>query len=128
LAQELGVNRPCLYKLRTKFETVEPGEEASWPSAHSSSYRQEIHQLKRLLAEKAMEGDFLKVPCKKVAARRQPSSGAGEMPSSMRDNLRRTAPMGNAGKHHRVVPIQREDNLLAVQLGGSSSRLIRITD
>ncbi len=55
LAQELGVTRRCLYKWRTKLETVEPGEEASRASTHASSYRKEIQQLKRLLAEKAME-------------------------------------------------------------------------
>src|SRR5260221_10860884 len=47
LAQELGVTRRCLYKWRVKLETIEPGEDASRPSTHTSSYRKQIHQLKR---------------------------------------------------------------------------------
>ena len=58
LAKELGVTRRCLYKWRTKHEAVEPGEEAARPSTHAA-LRKEILQLKRLLAEKAMEVDFL---------------------------------------------------------------------
>ena len=82
LAQELGVTRRCLYKWRTKLETVEPGEEASRPSTHASSYRKEIQQLKRLLAEKAMEVDFFKGALQKVEARRQKKDGTGGMAST----------------------------------------------
>jgi transposase len=82
LAQELGVTRRCLYKWRTKLEVVEPGEEASRPSTHASSYRKEIQQLKRLLAEKAMEVDFFKGALQKVEARRQKKDGTGGMTST----------------------------------------------
>src|ERR1700757_4582858 len=82
LAQELGVTRRCLYKWRTKLETVEPGEEAWRPSTHASSYRKEIQQLKRLLAEKAMEVDFFKGALQKVEARRQKKDGTGGMTST----------------------------------------------
>ncbi len=51
LAEELGVTRRCLYKWRAKLEAIEPGEDASRPSTHTSLYRKQIHQLKRLLAE-----------------------------------------------------------------------------
>ena len=61
LAQELGVTRRCLYKWRVKLETIEPGEDGPRPSTHTSSYRKQIHQLKRMLAEKAMEVDLLPV-------------------------------------------------------------------
>ncbi len=71
LAKELGVTRRCLYKWRTKLEAVEPGEEAARPSTHASAQRKEILQLKRLLAEKAMEVDFLKGALQKVEARRR---------------------------------------------------------
>jgi transposase-like protein len=77
LAKELGVPRRCLYKWRTKLEAAEPGEEAARPSTHASAHRKEILQLKRLLAEKAMEVDFLKGALQKVEARRQRSSGSG---------------------------------------------------
>jgi transposase-like protein len=60
LAKELGVTRRCLYKWRAKLETVEPDEEASRASTHDAADRKEVLQLKRLLAEKAMEVDFLK--------------------------------------------------------------------
>ena len=84
LARELGVTRRCLYKWRTKLETVEPGEEASRPSTHAAAHRKEILQLKRLLAEKAMEVDFFKGALQKVAARRQKKDGTGEMASTSR--------------------------------------------
>jgi len=82
LAQELGVTRRCLYKWRAKLETVEPGEDASRPSTHTSSYRKQIHQLKRLLAEKTMEVDFFKGALQKVEARRQKKGETGEMAST----------------------------------------------
>jgi transposase len=81
LAKELGVTRRCLYKWRTKLEAVEPGEEAARPSTHASAQRKEILQLKRMLAEKAMEVDFLKGALQKVEARRQKSGISGEKPS-----------------------------------------------
>src|ERR1700730_1713801 len=77
LAKELGVTRRCLYKWRTKLEAVEPGEEAARPSTHALAHRKEILQLKRLLAEKSMEVDFLKGALQKVEARCQRSSGSG---------------------------------------------------
>jgi transposase-like protein len=84
LARELGVTRRCLYKWRTKLEMVEPGEEASRPSTHTASYRREIQQLKRLLAEKTMEVDFFKGALQKVEARRQKRGDSGETASTSR--------------------------------------------
>ena len=84
LARELGVTRRCLYKWRTKLEVMEPGEEASRPSTHTASYRKEIQQLKRLLAEKAMEVDFFKGALQKVEARRQKRGATGETASTSR--------------------------------------------
>src|SRR6516162_4652748 len=56
LAKELGVGRRCLYKWQAKLDHLEPGEEAPRTSTHESSYRQQVHRLKRLLAEKTLEG------------------------------------------------------------------------
>jgi transposase len=84
LARELGVTRRCLYKWRTKLEVIEPGEEASRPSTHTASYRKEIQQLKRLLAEKTMEVDFFKGALQKVEARRQKRGATGETASTSR--------------------------------------------
>jgi hypothetical protein len=61
---------------------VEPEEEASRPSTHASSYRKEIHQLKRLLPEKAMQVDFFKGALQEVEARRQKKDGTGGMAST----------------------------------------------
>jgi transposase-like protein len=82
LARELGVTRRCLYKWRTKLEAVELREEASRPRTRAASHRKEILQLKRLLAEKAMEVDFLKGALQKVEARRRRSSDSGEKAST----------------------------------------------
>ena len=84
LARELGVTRRCLYKWRTKLEIIEPGEESVRPSTQAASQRRQIHELKRLLAEKTMEVDFLKGALQKVEARRQKRDGSGETASSNR--------------------------------------------
>ena len=59
-------------------ETVEHGE----PVPSTPELRQQVRQLKRLLAEKAMEVDFFKGALQKVEARRQRSSGSGEQTST----------------------------------------------
>ncbi|HEY3616675.1 MAG TPA: transposase [Candidatus Sulfotelmatobacter sp.] len=82
LAGELGITRRCLYKWRRKLEEVEPGEEAIRPATRAASHRKEVHQLKRLLAEKTMEVDFFKGALQKIEARRRRSNGSGEMTST----------------------------------------------
>ena len=84
LAEELGVTCRCLYKWRRKLEMVEPGEEASRSSTHTASYRREIQQLKRLLAEKTLEVDFFKGALQKVEALRQSRGDSGAMASTSR--------------------------------------------
>jgi hypothetical protein len=61
LAWQLTVRPRRLYKWRAKLEALEPGEEASRPSTHATSYRREIQQLKRLLTQKRMEVDFFSI-------------------------------------------------------------------
>jgi len=82
LAKELGVGRRCLYKWQAKLDHLEPGEEAPRTSSHESSYRQQVHRLKRLLAEKTLEVDFFKGALQKVEARRQKKDGTGGMTST----------------------------------------------
>jgi hypothetical protein len=82
LAKELGVGRRCLYKWQAKLDHLEPGEEAPRRNSHESSYRQQVHRLKRLLAEKTLEVDFFKGALQKVKARRQNSDDSGEMAST----------------------------------------------
>ena len=84
VGQELGVTRRCLYKWRHKLEAVEVLDEASRPHTRAAAHRKEILQLKRLLAEKALEVDFLKGALQKIEARRRRSSGSGEMASTNR--------------------------------------------
>jgi transposase-like protein len=74
LGQELGLHRRLLYKWRDQLEPVEPGE----PAPSTPELGQQVRQLKRLLAEKAMEVDFFKGALQKVEARGQRSSGSGE--------------------------------------------------
>ena len=82
LANELGVTRRVLYKWRDRLEPLEPGNEAPLPNSHEASFRKQLHQLKRLLAEKTMEVDFFKGALQKIEARRQASSGTGETAST----------------------------------------------
>ena len=77
LARELGVGRRCLYKWQAKLDHLEPGEEGLRPNSHESAYRKQVHQLKRLLAEKTMEVDFFKGALQKIEARRQNSTQPG---------------------------------------------------
>jgi hypothetical protein len=65
---------------------VEPGQESSRPSTHASAHRKEIHRLKQLLAEKTLEVDFFRGALQKIEARRQRSSGSGEMASTTRSS------------------------------------------
>ena len=82
LARELGVTRRCLYKWQAKLDHLEQGEEAPRPNPHESSYRQQVHRLKRLLAEKTLEVDFFKGALQKIEARRQKRDGTGETTST----------------------------------------------
>jgi transposase-like protein len=82
LARELGVTRRCLYKWRAKLAALQFGEEAARPNTHAEVQRREMLQLKRMLAEKAMEVDFLKGALQKVEARRQHSSSSGAKAST----------------------------------------------
>jgi transposase-like protein len=78
LAQELGIHRRLLYKWRDQLEPVDHGE----PVPSTPELRQQVRQLKRLLAERTMEVDFFKGALQKVEARRQRSSNSGEPTST----------------------------------------------
>ena len=82
LAHELGVTRRVLYKWRDRLDPVALGEEAPRPNSHDASFRRQVHQLKRLLAEKTMEVDFFKGALQKVEARRRNSGMTGEKAST----------------------------------------------
>src|SRR5260370_41655219 len=82
LARELGVTRRCLYKWRAKLDLLETGEESARASTHEGSYRKQVQQLKRLLAEKTLEVDFFKGALQKIEARRRKSGASGETAST----------------------------------------------
>ena len=80
LAQELGLHRRLLYKWREQLEPVAHGE----PVPSTPELRQQVRQLKRLLAEKTMVVDFFKGALQKVEARRQRSGNSGGRASTTR--------------------------------------------
>ena len=82
LAKELGVTRRCLYKWRAKFDLMGPGDESVRPHTHEASYRKQVRQLQRLLAEKTLEVDFFKGALQRIEARRQKSGASGETAST----------------------------------------------
>lgn len=81
LAKELGVSRRLLYTWREKLEPTASG--AGPPAnAREATLRKEVHQLKRVLAEKVLEVDFFKGAVHTVEARRQRNGPAGAQAST----------------------------------------------
>jgi len=83
LSQELGVHRRLLYKWRDQLEPIEDG---AGPPANSREreLRQQVTQLKRVVADKTLEADFFKGALQKIEARRQNRSKSGETASTSR--------------------------------------------
>ena len=77
LCQELGISRQLLYWWRE----VEQREQQKQSQAAEQRLRRENTQLKKALAKKTLEVDFLKAACEKVEALRQASTGSGETAS-----------------------------------------------
>ena len=82
LARELGVDRTVLYHWRNLMPPQ--GETESAANSPVRELRKEIRDLKRVLADKAMEADFFKGALQKVEARRQRGNGSGETASTTR--------------------------------------------
>jgi transposase-like protein len=85
LSVELGVHRRLLYKWRDQLEPIEDGE---GPPANSREreLRQQVSQLKRLVADKTLEAFlfFFKGALQKIEARRQSKGSSGETASTKR--------------------------------------------
>ncbi|HZI51287.1 MAG TPA: transposase [Terriglobia bacterium] len=79
LAKELGVDRTLLYKWRERMEANAGGKATR---VEGRERKQEIDELKRLLAEKTLEVDFFKGALQRIAARRQNNIGSGEKAST----------------------------------------------
>ena len=73
LCRELGISRQLLYTWRDG----EQREREKQRSGAEHRLRQENLQLKKALAKKTLEVDFLKAACEKVEALRQASTGSG---------------------------------------------------
>ena len=82
LSAELGVHRRLMYKWRDQFDPVVKGEELPALNLRESRLRQEVNQLKRVLADKTLEVDFFKGALQKVEARRQQSGKSGAKAST----------------------------------------------
>ncbi|MGC2161596.1 MAG: transposase [Silvibacterium sp.] len=81
LAQELGVHRRLLYKWRDQLEPIEDGQGPP-ENSKERELRQQVAQLKRLVADKTLEADFFRGALQKVEARRQNSRRPGETAST----------------------------------------------
>jgi transposase-like protein len=82
LSHELGVHRRLLYKWRDQLDPSEIPEESPPQNSRESTLRKEVSQLKRLLADKAVEVDFFKGALQKIEARRQRKGSSGEKAST----------------------------------------------
>jgi transposase len=82
LSEELGVHRRLLYKWRDQLEPLNVDDGPPPENPRESTLRKEVSQLKRLLAEKAMEVDFFRGALQKVEARRRKSGISGEKTST----------------------------------------------
>jgi hypothetical protein len=80
LCRELGISRQLLYCWREGRQR----EQEKQRQGAEQRLRQENLQLKKALAKKALEVDFLKAACEKVEALRQASTGSGATASGKR--------------------------------------------
>jgi transposase-like protein len=81
LSAELGVHRRLLYKWRDQLEAIDDGQGPP-ENSKERELRQQVAQLKRLVADKTLEADFFKGALQKVGARRQSNKPAGETAST----------------------------------------------
>jgi transposase-like protein len=77
LCRELGISRQLLYQWRD----TERREQQKQSRSAGERLRQENTALKKALAKKTLEVDFLKAACEKVAALRRTATGSGETAS-----------------------------------------------
>lgn len=73
LCRELGISRQLLYQWRD----TERREEQKQSQGVEQRLRQENAQLKKALAKRTLEVDFLKAACAKVEALRRTATGSG---------------------------------------------------
>ncbi|HVX67542.1 MAG TPA: transposase [Bryobacteraceae bacterium] len=81
LCRELGIERRLLYKWRDQLQPAEQIGEPG-PEKSEAELRRQVAQLKRLLADKAVEVDFFRGALQKIEARRRNSTQPGETAST----------------------------------------------
>lgn len=77
LCRELGISRQLLYSWREDRQR----QQQKQSQGTEQRLRRENAQLKRVLANKTLEADFLKAACAKVEALRRTATGSGETAS-----------------------------------------------
>lgn len=82
VAAELGVDRSGLQRWERRLNAK--SEETARRGERESGLKKEVDKLKRALAEKVLEVDFLRGALHKVEERRQKKSGTGEAASTTR--------------------------------------------
>jgi transposase-like protein len=82
LSKEIGIPRQTLYRWEKKSEQVVAGEEQPTEKSRETRLRREIADLRRLIAEKALEADFFKSALQKIEARQRGSNWTGEPAST----------------------------------------------
>jgi len=80
LCRELGISRQLLYQWRDRLEREKQKQDPAKQRVYQ--LRQENALLKRALAERTLQLDFLKGALQKVEALRQASTGSGEKAST----------------------------------------------
>ena len=80
LCREMRISRQLLYQWRDKLAREKQKQDPA--QATERQLRQENAQLKRALAEKALQLDFLRGAFEKVEALRQPHTGHGATAST----------------------------------------------
>ena len=82
LAEELGVHRTVLYHWQRQLAAA--GDSSARATSPVRELRQQVRDLKRVLAEKTLEADFFKGALQRIEARRQSNKSSGVMASTTR--------------------------------------------
>jgi len=80
VAKELGVDRRGLERWRERLNSADP--QLAEPRRREAALAKEVEKLKRALAEKVLEVDFLQGALHKIEVRRQKSGSAGAQAST----------------------------------------------
>lgn len=88
LAAELGIHKRVLYAWRERVRMLD--DRAKRELSRDQALERENVRLKKALATKVLEADFLEGVLRRIEAQRRPSSGSGET-ASTRKSVRKSA-------------------------------------